>query len=329
MSKSQAIVFPAERKAEMQSYEVPELKAGEVLVRTEYSGVSQGTEIWAYVGKRVELKFPTVPGYQAVGTIEALGPDVTGYKVGQRVLFTSSRLPKEFPDTWMAAHVSHAVVAVRDGFPMLLPDGVDPVAAALAALPAVSLRGIRMIDVAIGDLVVVNGQGMIGQASAQFAKLRGGIVITTDLSAKRRELSQQYSADIVVNPKETKLADVVHSIKPKGADVVIETTGRSDQFAVGIDLLRWEGSMLLQGYYPDPITFDFWTTHGKKPKIAVTCGQGAAEAAVVLQLLKYKKLHIGQLATHVLPVADAPGLYPKMAASDPNILGVVFDWRKA
>ncbi len=320
----QAIVFPTAHRAERQSYTVPEMQLDEFRVRTEYSGVSQGTEIWAYRGKRPELHFPTVPGYQSVGIVEAVGPDSTGFTPGQRVLFLTSRLPPEFPPTWMGGHVSHALV--REAIPV--PNEVDPVAAALAALPGVSLRGLNMLNIQIGDLVVVTGQGLIGQGSAQLARLRGATVLATDRVPVRREHSRRHSADIVVDPNAEKLEEVVRAIKPGGADVVIETTGQADMFAPCIDLLRWEGEMLLQGWYPDPITFDFHATHAKKPTIAVTCGVDKEVIATCLKLMAQGKLHWRELVTHVAPISEAPNLYVKMAASNSDMLGVVFDWTK-
>ncbi len=328
MPKGHAIVFPSVNRVELQSYEVAEPLSGEVLVRTEYSGVSQGTELWALTDHRPELKYPTVPGYQSVGLIQALGPGVEGYKVGQRVLFNTSRLPSQFSETWMGAHVSHAIVPVRsDGHPVLVPENTDPVAAATAYLPAVSLRGIRMIDINIGDLVIVVGQGMIGQASAQLARLRGAVVVAADVNAARLKLSEHYSSDIVVDPKEQNLGAIVRSIKPKGADAVIETTGRSDQFAACVDLLRWEGQFLLQGYYPQPITFNFHDTHMKKPRVAITCGCDATDAGICMNLMRYGKLKQRELITHVAKATEAPAMYEKMKANDADILGVVFDWR--
>ena len=106
---------------------------------------------------------------------------MVGFAVGQRVLFHTSRLPAEFPETWMAGHVSRAIVPVKsDPAPRVISDELDPVAASLAAMAAVSLRGIEMLDVRFGDLVVVMGQGLIGQASAQLARARGATVKTAE-----------------------------------------------------------------------------------------------------------------------------------------------------
>ena len=322
-----AIVFPEKDRIELQKISDPTLQPRELLVRSEFSGVSQGTEIWALTGRRPELAFPTVPGYQAVGIIEKLGEEVVGYEVGQRVLFHRSRLPQGWPDTWMATHVELAAVPVDNvPPPQVVPEGVDPMSASLAAMIGVSLRGIEMVDIRLGDLVVVAGQGLIGQASAQLARLRGATVVTTDLSSTRRELSRRYSADIVIDPRSQDLAEQVKSWRPNGADVVIDTTGRSEAFAECIGLLRWEGQFLMQGYYPRPITFDFHATHNKKPKIAISCGIG--DMTRVMELLRYGKLNWREMVTDCVPVAQAPAMYARLAKGDPDLLGVVFDWRK-
>jgi 3-hydroxyethyl bacteriochlorophyllide a dehydrogenase len=327
MNKSTAIVFPEAKKAALQTYEPAALRAGELLVRTEFSGVSQGTEIWAYNGQRPELKFPTVPGYQTVGIVEQIGEGVTAFSKGQRVMFHASRLPSDWPETWMAGHVSLAVVNVAgDPAPQVIPDGTDPVAAVLSAMAAVSLRGVEMVNIRFGDLVVVMGQGLIGQAAAQLARARGATVIATDLSPKRLELGRAHSADHVINPKTGDLGALVRKLRPNGADVVIETTGRAEAFKDCIDLLRWEGSLLLQGYYPKPITFDFHHTHMKKPTIAVSCGIG--DTRRTLELIRHGKLHWREMVTDLVDVREAPAIYERMAANDPDMLGVVFDWRK-
>ncbi len=324
MSQAKAVVFPEPNRVEIQSFSLPSLESNEILVKTEYSGVSQGTEIWAFTGKRPELQFPTVPGYQTIGKIAEVGNATTGFKVGQRVMVNTSRLPKSFPETWMGAHSSHIITKEA----IIVPDECDPVGAAISALPAVSLRGIKMIDVRIGDVVVVIGQGLIGQFSAQLAKLRGAIVIATDVISERLTLSKANSADLTVNVKEQNLQKFVASLCPKGVDAVIETTGRSDQFATCVDLLRWEGQLLLQGWYSQPVTFDFHATHMKKPRVAITCGFDFADTATCLHLLRHQKLKLRELVSHLLPIEEAPGIYPRLVKNDPSLMGVVFDWTK-
>ena len=104
-----------------------------------------------------------------------------------------------------------------------------------------------MLTIRPGDLVVVMGQGLIGQGSAQLARQRGATVLATDIGSTRLRLSRETSADHVINVREQDLRAAVHDLKPSGADVVIETTGRAEQFAPCIDLMRTQGQLLLRG----------------------------------------------------------------------------------
>ncbi len=317
-----SVVFPEPGRTEFETYAIAEPSENEIVVETEYSGVSQGTEIWAYQGRRPELVFPTVPGYQSIGRVVHAGCEVSDVAVGDRVMVKASRLPNRFPDTWMGAHSS--LIVTSEAVP--LPAGCDPVGAAISALAAVSLRGIRMLSIDFADVVAVVGQGLIGQCSAQLARLRGAVVVASDINPGRLALSGKHSADVVVNSSQESLADVVAGLRDEGIDSVIETTGRSDQFAPAIDLLCWEGQLLLQGWYPEPISFDFHATHLKKPKIAVTCGFDFDEVADCLSLLAAGKLNLRELVTHLEPITKAPDVYPALETGDPAHLGVVFDW---
>ena len=322
--RAHALVMTGPRRLEMGSHEVPKLRAAEVLVRTEYSGVSQGTEIDAYRGARQELTFPTVTGYQSVGVIEEIGTEVTDLKPGTRVLFTTSRLPDEYPATWMAAHVSHAVVSTTSRGPLAVTDTVDPIEAALTAMVGVGLGGIQQIRVGLGDVVLVSGQGLIGQCAAQLARARGATVVSTDLSPTRVRLSAENSADVALLLGRDDVDETLRGLAPHGVDVVIESSGRADQFAPSINRLRTEGTLLLQGYYQQPITFDFHPTHIKKPSIAVACGFG--DLRLALSLLRWGKVHVRDLITHLVSPANASDMFARMDAADPDVLGVVFDW---
>ncbi len=323
--RADALVMTDAMSMELQSYELPDLRPDEVLVRTEYSGVSQGTEVDAYRGARPELTFPTVTGYQSVGVVEEVGSAVKGFAVGDRVLFTTSRLPESFPFTWMAGHVSHALVPTAMRGPIKVPAEVDPVEAALTAMVAVGLGGIKQIRVGLGDVVLVSGQGLVGQASAQLARSSGAVVVTTDLSPTRVRLSAAHSADVAVDLTTTDVDEVLRDLAPRGLDVVIETSGRADQFAPSINRLRTEGTLLLQGYYKQHIEIDFHPTHIKKPTIAAACGFG--DMRLALSLLRWRKVRFRELVTHLAAPAEAPELFARMEAGDPDILGVVFDWR--
>src|SRR5262249_17952589 len=148
-----------------------------------------------------------------------------------------------------------------------LPANVDLAGASLFRMAGVSRHGVRLTGIAAGDLVVVIGQGMIGQMSAQAARGRGAAGFSSDLIKLGVEASARYSADRAIDASAEDLLDVVLEESPQGADVVVETTGDSRMFAACRDLIRPEGRICLQGYYPDPIVVDFHSAHLKRPSV--------------------------------------------------------------
>jgi threonine dehydrogenase-like Zn-dependent dehydrogenase len=157
-----------------------------------------------------------------------------------------------------------------------------------------------------------------------LARSRGAVVVSTDISTTRSDLSRAHSADIALNPASDDVDAVLRELAPNGVDVVIETTGRADQFAPSVDRIRTQGTILLQGYYKQHIDIDFHPTHIKKPTIAAACGFG--DMRLAMSLLRWGKVGMRPLITHLVPPADGPALFAKMEAADPDILGVVFDW---
>ena len=68
--KCKAVVFTEPRQVEVRQIELPEGDRGDIVVRTLYSGISAGTELWSLTGKYWCTRFPTIPGYQKVGVVE-------------------------------------------------------------------------------------------------------------------------------------------------------------------------------------------------------------------------------------------------------------------
>src|SRR5207244_112625 len=118
-------------KVEIRSIDLPAPAANQILVRTEASAVSAGTELAVYTGTHQWLrdpnlpdwKFPFRPGYSAAGVVSAVGSDVKGVKAGDRVSFPGN-------------HASHELLTVghERGRLWRMPDRLDMEKAALACV---------------------------------------------------------------------------------------------------------------------------------------------------------------------------------------------------
>ncbi len=332
--RTDAITFPSLNQVELVSIELPDVKPTDCVVDVQLSGVSVGTEIWALTGQRPpgDTTFPCVPGYQAVGVVREAGPE-SALHAGERIFFTKSRLALPYSQgNWMGSHVRTAIVdgsdSPRHGYWVRLPDSVEAEDTALSALAAVADRGLLHVGVHPGDLCVVIGQGVIGQSAAQIARIYGARVIAADVSASRLELAARHSADAVVNPLRADLVAEVRRHKPDGADLVVEASGNKSQVSAAIDLVRPLGRVLLQGWYPGDVSFDFHRAHGHRPTIAVTCGMDCESNRRAIEWIAEGRLNLKPLLTHTFRPERAPEAYEMMRLQSGDFLGVVFDWRE-
>ena len=332
--RAAAIVFAEPGRVEIRPVDVPEVGPDEVGVRTAYSGVSQGTERWLLTGRynrageNVAANYPCYPGYQATGIVERTGFQVTDLEPGDRVMLQGTRLADaRNPGPGLASHVAY-LVAPRGQVTRLHPDA-DLAEAALFRMAAVARHGVRLTGIRDGELVVVIGQGLIGQMSAQAARQCGARVIAADQIPLRVEASAKYSADLAVDVSQQSLEEVVRAEAPDGADVVVDTTGNSRIFETCLALVRREGRICLQGYYPDPIAIDFHPTHLKRPTVTFPCGWDAERDAELAEDLAARRTVIAPLITHRVPYHEAPSAYQLVVEHPERSLGMVFVWDEA
>ncbi|KKL51738.1 hypothetical protein LCGC14_2292470, partial [marine sediment metagenome] len=166
----------------------PAPEAGQMLVETKYTGVTNGTERHALMCEHGwGGKFPSRHGYQHVGQVAAVGEDVSDFAVGDWV-FSGSYV----------GHRGWNVVAAA-GLVIKLPDDLEPRSCALFGVAGVALRGVRRMGVGAGDNVWVVGQGPIGHFTAQAARAVGARVTVTDMVPKRLEAARAAGAHVALD----------------------------------------------------------------------------------------------------------------------------------
>ena len=330
-----AVTFTAPGRVEVTEVELPDVGPGEVGVRTAYSGISQGTERWLFTGRYnhagddVARNYPCFPGYQAAGVVEAVGDGVTDVTPGDHVMLQGTRFADPEianPGPGLAAHVGY-LVAPRAAVTPVLPD-VALAEASLYRMAAVSRHGVRLVGVRPGDVVCVIGLGLIGQMAAQAARRAGAHVIAGDLIPARVEAAAKYSADVAVDVRERSLEEALRESAPDGADVVIDTTGVSSMFSTCLELVRYEGRISLQGYYPDPISIEFHPTHLKRVSVTFPCAWDADRDGELAADLASGRVSIGPLITHRFPYTQAAEAYATVLDHPEASIGMVFDWSR-
>lgn len=316
----------------LQRVELPDtLEPDEIRARTFCSGVSIGTERLLWEGRLDYAKFPQVIGYQAIGVVEEVGENITDLQVGQKILWRTNRFAGEQVFPVSGCHASRTVTTRAQVTPA--PDGLDEVQGSLFVLPCVGFHGVDMAGVHYGDLVAVQGLGMVGLAVVAAARLRGARIVGIDVKPERLAAAKVMGADWLVNPRETNPVEAVQGIQQAGADVVFEATGFGQLLDSAFALARVHGKFVFQGNYggDKPISYMFIPPHGKQLTCYYPCNDGLQPCRrAVTQLMARGAIDLGPSISHVVRPAEAVRIYEELVAGEgaaTDALGVVIDWR--
>ena len=170
------LVISSAGNVEFRNVAVAPPGVNEILIKTEFSGVSVGTEMGgAYGRNKIWGDFPFTPGYQGVGRIIEFGEitEPNEFQIGDLVAYFSVK----------GTHRSLTVAPLSRTH--RVPEGALAKYAGLFVQPCVAANAINLSEVKNGDNVLVVGQGMIGQFTAFLAKMRGAHVVTADVSPER------------------------------------------------------------------------------------------------------------------------------------------------
>lgn len=332
--QAQALVTPENQRFSIQDVVLPEPGHRQLRVQTLYSGVSIGTEFAFIQGKIDRGPYPMVTGYQGVGIVDAVGEDVTEFSVDDRVYYRANRdiasIDGQKITSLSGAHCSHAVTEVDgDHACEHLPEGTDEEAACLFVMPAVGLNGVDTANPRMGDLVVVNGAGLIGLGVIAACSHRGCVVVAVDIEGDRLEIAKRLGADYVVRADQEDVHKAVTGLAPGGADVVFEATGIPDCIDPTIALCRRHGTFILQGHYGHrPISYDFTLPHGRRLTMHYPCDDGyAASRRAVIKNMTTGVLPWHHTITHRCSYEDAPQLFDAInRGRAQTVLGAVIRW---
>lgn len=336
----------APRVVTVAEYPDAEPAAGQVRVRTVLSGISAGTELTQYRGTNPYLErrwdgahrvfvdgVPPVTypldtwGYQEVGRVDAMGPDVDVVALGAIV--------------WGAwNHRSSVVVDADAAARRQLPDGVPARLGVFARIGAVALNAVIDGDIRLGDNIAIFGAGVPGLLAAQLARLSGARVIVVDRVPRRLALAADLGADHCIDVNDGDAATSVRRLTGgHGADVSIELTGsyaglheavRATAYnsrVVCSGFLQGEGVGLRLGeeFHHNRITIICSQISGIRPDLAHRWSRDRLEATVI-DLLARRELEAEALISHVLPIERAAAAYALLDSADPDVLQVILDF---
>ena len=327
------VVFESIGTAVLKQFEVPQPKAGEVLLENEYTVVSAGTERANLVNlPNTSLRFPYHPGYSGIGRVIAIGDGVENVVIGDRALAESS------------GHRSHAVQRAA-GLTVVDDDRVESLDAAFVVIAAMGLQGVRKLKLQLGESAMVIGLGVLGMFATQMAALDGAIpVIVSDFDEKRRALALTLGADHAFSPDEEGLPEKIRELTyGKGVDGIVEVTGAAVALKQALTYAARQGRISLTGctrvsdanidfykYVHQPGVSLIGAHTFVRPKVDSCPGYWTTQDdyRTLLAFLAAGKLKAQSIISEVVSPESAPAVYTRLAEERHPPLGIVFDWKK-
>ena len=263
-----ALLLVAERKLELVDQDLPVPGPGDALVRVRAVGVC-GSDLHGYTGHTGRRIPPLVMGHEAAGEIAALGEDVEGWAVGDRVatqtvagcgtcdrcLAGADNVCERRRIMGMTDPGAYAQYVVWPASYLVpLPEGMTYEQASLAEPLGVAVHAAALVPLE-GRSVFVAGAGPIGLLTVAEARARGaGTIVVSDLDASRLEAARRVGADHVLNAHDGDPAAAARALTGgSGVDVSFEAVGATEPVRQSIDATRNDGTVVWIGNNADRI----------------------------------------------------------------------------
>lgn len=211
---------------------------GQVLVEVHAAGVNFPDTLIIQRKYQVQPELPFSPGGEVAGRVKAVGPGVSGWNVGDRVVGSAT----------FGGYAQEAVIAAERVVP--LAEGMDYAEAAAFVLAyGTSLHALKDRGrLTAGEtLLVLGAGGGVGIAAVEIGKAMGARVIAAASDADKLALCTAHGADATINYATEDLRERVKALAPDGVDVVFDPVG-GERSEAAFRCMAWEGRHLVVGF---------------------------------------------------------------------------------
>ena len=326
------VVFCAPGKVQIEKRAIPTPQPGQLLLRTQCTLISTGTELTILNGasspgsKWAQFAFPFIPGYDNIGEVLEVGEDVDQSWIGKRVASYGS-------------HAAYTCCSATHARP--LPERIEAEKAAFFTLAEIAMNGVRRGQVTWGEEVAVFGLGLVGQLTARFCHLAGARVVGVEPSSVRRGLLPITPRMNTINPNE--LNPVTHinaQTCGRMADAAFEVTGAPEAIAKQVAVLRQQGRLVLvSSPHSATSSFDFHDLCNA-PSISIIGAHNSSHpshplpgaftqhrhADLFFELILGGEIDVSALISHRASFAEAPDMYALLCGDRTQAMGVILQW---
>ncbi|MDP1809017.1 MAG: alcohol dehydrogenase catalytic domain-containing protein, partial [Actinomycetota bacterium] len=310
------------RDVRLEELPVPEIGPGEILMKVEAAGVC-GTDVLEWY--RIH-KAPLVLGHEVAGTVAAIGEDVMGYQVSDRIAAAhhvscntchwclgghetvcETLRATNFHPGGFAEYVRLPAINVDRGI-FRLPDDVSFEEATFIEPLACVYRGQRLSRLKPGQTVLVIGSGMSGLLHVQLAAALGaGLVVAVDVVEYKLEAAMRLGANLALDAAED-IPDRLRKINDgRLADLVIVCAGAASAVPQALASVERGGTILFFAATRDAVKIEtpvndlFWRN---EITLLSTYAGSRADHVAALELIEMGRVPVADMITHRLALAE-------------------------
>jgi threonine dehydrogenase-like Zn-dependent dehydrogenase len=331
--RMKANVFRGVNDIRVEDVPRPHAGPGEAVIRVTLTTIC-GTDLHIVRGE-YPVKPGLVIGHEPVGVVEELGPGVTGYKVGDRVLVGAITPCGQchaclsghqaqcghgsgyeaiggwrFGNTINGAQAEYLLVPYAQANLAKVPDDLtDEQVVLLADIASTGFGGAEAGNIRIGDAVVVFAQGPIGLCATAGAKLMGAsTVIGVDGDDARLAMSRRMGADVTLDFRHCNPVEEIRKLTGgTGVDVAIEALGTQQTFENCLNSLRPGGTLSSLGVYSGKLQIpyqSFAAGLGDHRIVTTLCPGGKERMRRLMNVVRAGRFAPTPLLTHSFSLDD-------------------------
>ena len=342
-----ALLLTAPSSLTLTDLETPEPDAGEVRVRIAACGIC-GSDVHGYTGSTGRRIPPLVMGHEAAGIIDAVGKNVSGELVGQRVALDSTVFCGECEfccngkenlcthrqvlgvscDTYrrQGCFAEYAIVPERCVYP--LPEQMGFVAASLLEPLTIGLQAVRLGNASPATRsAVVVGAGTIGLAIIVALKSYGvQRIAAVDLDASRLNEAREFGADAVFEADQITAKQLAEwgasSADTDGADLVLEAVGAAASVETAIHAVTRGGTVVLVGNVSPVVELPLQTVVTRQIRLQGSCASAGCYPEAI-ELAASGAVDLSRFVSRVAPLEDGIDWFERLHNREPGVLKVV------
>lgn len=336
-----AIRISAPGKVELVDAPIPAPAEGEALLRPLYGGIC-GSDLNSYRGSNAYLQYPRIPGHEFSAEVVEINGDDRGFRKGDVVTcnpyFNCGRCYSCRRGLVNACMHNETMGVQRDGAfaqyitvptqRLIGSGGLSAKTLALIEPFCIGKHGVSRANVQRGDSVLVVGAGTIGVLAAIAAKVAGGNVYISDISAAKLERAMQFgfAGSILNSSPEAFDRDAKEITGGCGFDVTIEAVGLPSTLQNCLDSVAFGGKVVVIGVGKHNIDLDFTVIQKKELNIFGSRNALTADFEELIRTVQTQKLDIDGVVTNIYRFDDAARAFADFDKNTADMLKVMLEF---